>query len=45
MKIELMISFSPHADLFEDFLDLDPVKAAEKVIDKVEEIYFASINR
>lgn len=29
----------------EDFLELDPVKAAEKVIDKVEEIYFASINR
>ena len=29
----------------EEFLDLDPVKAAEKVIDKVEEVYFASINR
>ena len=29
----------------EEFLDLDPVKAAEKVIDKVEEIYYAGVNR
>lgn len=29
----------------EEFLDLDPVKAAERVMEKVEEIYFASVSR
>ena len=28
----------------EEFLDLDPVKAAKKVFDKVEELYFARLN-